>query len=1503
MLVWITLILMANIIGAIAMLQLPAVQTEVIKMLTTRVSARTGFTISISKVAIDWLDQATLGGVSIVDQQGETMIEIEELTVDYKLSTLFSSTTILLDELNLVGPTVNLISDENHPFNINSFVTELKNMSSSDKKSGKTIRIDHVNIEGGTFSLDARQKSKITDRFDHNHFTLENISAELSAFNIRSDTIAFTTVKLATRDLGTGLTVHDLKTNFEISNSRMLFDDLDGQIGSSHIRDSLIFTYTSMQNLSYFTDSVEISANLKSSHLYSRDLAYFVPYFKTIKEQYRFSGQVRGKVGSLNLRNFDLVFGRNSYLRGRASFDGLPDISNTFIDISLRSSEIFEQDLNQYVKNEAFEKYNRFDQVRLRGAFTGYLQDFVATGTFDTNLGRINSDVNLKIGENAVNTAYTGQLQLTNFNIGEYSGSKQVGLISMNGKIGGRGLSLENADFVLNGNITELQFNGYEYHNISLNAELAQEFIDGTFRIDDPNLKFEAGGRIDFRDRKNIIDVNGALTFANLDELNLVPKDASLSAKIDIAVTGFHVDSILGNAYLSDIQASYDGRALEIDTLTLTSQRDSLIRMVELKSNRIDVAMSGDFNFSTAYKDLKELIYEYGLNLVNDPDSIAAFYANRSQLPPEEYTIKLTCDFHDINKSLNLLIPQIYLSENSHLEGYYRHGSNTNLNLFFKSDTLKWDNLRFFDNELTADASKFLNRPEILAAADFISQHQETETGAEFDELIASAVWENDFIDFNFQAKQEELNNIADFYGIIELQDSGTAVKILPSNLQVLNKKWQINQANNIFIQKDRIQIDSLQFINEDEFISAQGVISLDSLDIFNVIARNFDLSLINPLISKELGGRVNGSMSVADLYRTPVIQTDFYIEDFLVNDLEVGLLSASSFWDNNLDKFNVNLTLEKNDFRELDITGFYDPWNSETALDLTSKLTNADLAIAEPFMANILTDVGGTISGEFKITGPLLSPNLLGQGVFKDGQLRVGYIKTLYRFNGGWSLDSEEIKLNDMQLTDQNNRTSSLDAIFRHEGFRNFNMDLQATMNNFMVLDTKKEDNDLFYGTAVATGNLRIAGPFENIMITSTARTERGTRIFLPMNSNSSASADEFISFTNFTDTLNAQIIEDANRELKVTGLSMKLDVEITPDAYAELIFDQTVGDIIRGVGRGNLSLEIDTKGDFNMFGEYQFVEGGYNFTMYNIVNKEFEIEPDSKITFSGDPYTGIVDINAIYEVITSLQPLIDTVYHDQPDVKRNYPSQVILKLQGPLLSPNIDFDIIIEDYPRSNVDMDTQIRAFLNKIEADEQELNRQVFSLLVLRNYSPPNSFQTGGTIGSSVSEFISNQLSYWISQVDDNLTIDIDLGQLQLDENAFNTFQLRVSYAFLDGNLIVTRDGGFTDPTTNQATVASIAGDWTVEYLLSKDGKLRIKLFKKTNYNQLNAALGNANQSVNAGGFSLIYTTSFDRIRDIFNGKKKKEKKNSKESDSDTAGLRKNEEEAEEKGSDN
>jgi hypothetical protein len=375
------------------------------------------------------------------------------------------------------------------------------------------------------------------------------------------------------------------------------------------------------------------------------------------------------------------------------------------------------------------------------------------------------------------------------------------------------------------------------------------------------------------------------------------------------------------------------------------------------------------------------------------------------------------------------------------------------------------------------------------------------------------------------------------------------------------------------------------------------------------------------------------------------------------------------------------------------------------------------------------------------------------------------------------------------------------------------------------------------------------------------------------------------------FSDSTFQNTLKDnVSNKLDLTGITLDFNLDITPDAQFEIIFDYTSGDIIRGRGNGDLQLQLDTRGEFNMFGPFEFEQGGYNFTLYDIINKDFTIKRGSRITWYGDPYAATLNISATYEQLASFGPILTNQdLAALPQLRRKYPVDVLLELKGPMMSPDIEFDIVTSDLPQSivveghpPVRLDFEFQAFKNKL--DEQELKRQVFSLVVLRRFSPPESFNTSGSIVNSVSELLSNQLSNWISQVDENLEIDLDLSTL--DEEAYNTFQLRLSYTFMNGRLRVTRDGTFygsqqNSSLNNSQSLSSIAGDWTVDYLLTADGKLKVKMYNRTNINPILNTLGSQNSVTT--GVSISHTQSFNELKDIWRSARTRRERNPESAD--------------------
>ena len=311
------------------------------------------------------------------------------------------------------------------------------------------------------------------------------------------------------------------------------------------------------------------------------------------------------------------------------------------------------------------------------------------------------------------------------------------------------------------------------------------------------------------------------------------------------------------------------------------------------------------------------------------------------------------------------------------------------------------------------------------------------------------------------------------------------------------------------------------------------------------------------------------------------------------------------------------------------------------------------------------------------------------------------------------------------------------------------------------------------------------------------------------------------------------------------------------------DILVDKKAGDIIKGYGDGQINLNINTLGDFLMKGQYAIQRGTYNFTLVNLFDKRFKISPNSTITWNGDPYKGELDIKASYTQLASLKPIADTLLYDlnRGEFQRKYPVQVDLNLTGEILRPDVSFNMKINETPASIEDL---VHGFHSSLANNLQELNKQVFSLIVLKQLAPEESIIGGVGAGSSVSELFSNQFSNWVSQFDENLNIQIDLEG--------SDFRVQFDYSLLDGKLRITQNNNFRNENSTNS-LANVFGEWTLEYILTKNGKLKLKGYNKTDQNSLSSGTGVNNTTNTLYGVSLSYSTSFNKFSEIFKIKAK------------------------------
>jgi hypothetical protein len=868
------------------------------------------------------------------------------------------------------------------------------------------------------------------------------------------------------------------------------------------------------------------------------------------------------------------------------------------------------------------------------------------------------------------------------------------------------------------------------------------------------------------------------------------------------------------------------------------------------------------------FGDLTRLFNEFRLNVENDKAAIASYYSQKAK-STQSYQANFEVKLNDINSILVLAGINATVSQNTKINGQFTNGLTSLISAYATVDTVSIGNRFFLKNEIEFSGSKIRDSVNVLAVLSVTSKNQQLTKSFNTKDLFSEVVWSKDHIDFSLDANQTGTTSLLRLKSEIDFLKDSVKIKILPTRIRALDKEWTVDQNNYILNNGKEWSIHGLIIKNVDESVLLDGAISAQSDRQLMLKVNNLNLNILDAISSEKFSGIVNGEVKIRDVYTNPFLQNDVSISALTVNNFLIGDLNGKNNWNRNEQQFDIDFTIDRLSKRTVSLIGFYNP-KKESPLFVKASLAKTNLKIVEPFLRGIFSEIDGTLSGEYLITGDFSKPLVNGDGIIEDGQIMIDYLRTLYSFSGKLGMNSTQIIFDDIELTDAFKNKSKLRGYLTHKNYSKFRIVLNAEFSNFQLLNTSAKDNSLFYGQAYATGDLNILGPLENMKISATARSDKKTRILIPMNSTQSAEKKEFISFVNLSEENKEKNAAAKKAKSQPSGITMDLNLDITPDAYTEIIFNAKSGDIIRGYGRGDIRLQLDTKGEFTMFGLYEFERGYYNFTLYDVINKEFTINKGSRISWTGDPYSGQLALNASYKQLTSLSPILtlSQTQQNSPQMRRKYPVEVLLKLEGPMLGPQINFDIVANDLPNT-VPMDDGVPVQLKmsfqqfKSKLDEQELQKQVFSLIILKRFSPLDAFTASGAdLTRSVSELLSNQLSYWLTQVDENLEIDFDLPSF--DQEAFNTFQLRLSYSFFGGRLRVTRDGTFGNQYA-RSEVSNLLGDWTVDYLLTPDGKFKVKMFNRTNINQLTSSLGS--QSTISAGVSLAHTQNFNNWLDL------------------------------------
>jgi hypothetical protein len=1456
------------LMGLIFAIRSPKVQTWAVNKASAYLSKQLNYPISVKYVDINWFDKIVLEGLEVNDTHDGKMISVGYAKIDLNfLNLLYGDLSI--DKISIANGKVDVFRYEDGTINISDFVAAIQDLTAgSDSTATQTVPfiIEAVNVENMVFSYHDFRKEPITYGYDYFHFALTDISADATKLKFFKDTVQVDVHRLSTNDRQTKLNVHQLITLFTFTKRNMEFKNLYAEIGESIVKDYVRFDYESIDDLGDFNEKITMTGSIRQSLVTSRNLSHFAPDLEGYNDVYTLSGDFKGKVINFSVNNFDLQFGNKSRLKGKTKFDGLPQLDQTFMDLNFKETDIYAADLQQYVGDDATNFIRKLGKIKGHGIFTGFLNDFVAKGNFSTGLGMVESDINLKILENSRPKAhYKGNLITKSFNLGKLVGyENKVQLLDMEGTIEGKGFTLDDAEVFVNGHVHRIGVNNYNYKNITTSATLSKQFFNGEVAIKDSNIVLSVNGEVDLTRNVNHFNIRANLEKANLKALNLSPIETFVKTEADFNFTGITLDEILGKAVLRNSYLVYKNREVFLDSMQVISSRTDSIRKFSVLSDLASIQAEGNFNFTTLADNLETLWKEYDLAAQNNQSELDKYYANKRK-SYDKYRLDFKINLTDINAILAIYLPKLYLSPGVAIEGDFTSGYSSILNLYTKIDTLFYNEYELIRSEAQLSASKLNDSSNVLAMFFVKSDEQLLKSFTPTRNLQLEGIWNGSRVNFTSQIFQKNSYNSAKLSGNLDFHDGYRMVNLNSNSfLNLLNKKWTIDPSNTVAFNSEKIYFENFTVSNNKQIVSLDGTLSPNPSDEAFLKVIDFQLETINPLLTDvSLKGVLTGSVNIHDIFNNPNLGSSLYVNNFYVNNFLVGNIIGTSSWNNEKSVLDLAVEVERLSNIVINVKGNIQPGKdgeSET-LNLFAELDKAELDVLNPLFKDVLSEVSGKITGNFTIGGSLKNIVVKGNGNVQSGKFKVDYLGTTYYFNDNIYFDENLIGFKKLNLKDAYGNHAILDGGIFHDNFRKFVVNLKGILNNVCVLNTTEKDNELFYGKAIVSGYMEILGAFSDLKIIANARSEKDTEIHIPLTEYSTVEEQSYITFT--TSKNKAAITKET---VDLSGITLDFNFDLTPEANIEIIFDKKAGDKLRGNGSGNIKMTIDTRGDFNMFGNYRIEQGTYHFTLANIISKEFKLLPNSSISWTGDPYKGVLDISAAYRQNVSLAPLIDTGrVKKNPEFKNRYPVDVLMGIEGNLMSPRIHLDI---DILNSDPKMVEDVIEFESKIKTNEQELNKQVFSLLILKSFSAQDgSFNGIGGSGGNLSELLSNQLSSWLSQLDKNLQVDIDL-------NAMNTFMLRFSYTMLEGRLRISRDGSYQNAHSNNPnSFTSIAGEWTIEYLLSQDGKLRLKLYNKNNNNALLNSVATSNINNTSAGFSIMHTQGFNNLKELF-GKKEK-----------------------------
>lgn len=1470
--------------------EIPAVQNFVAREATEIISRKLGTRISIDRVDIGLFYRVSLDGFYVEDFQRDTLLYAGRLDARIKSLGLFGG-GLVFSRAELSDARFCLRETPDGEMNIKQVVDKLSKKDKARAEGKFRLEIERLETDGLDFCMERLEHRNPSYGVDFADMHLIDIRAELKNFTIDGPVIHTDIGRLAMRERS-GFVVEDLAGCLCIANG--CIDIREGHIRTA--KSNIELPSLSLIGLDWalyknFVEEVDITAQVVNTTLSSDDIAYFSPKMKdwhlTLTDV---NADVSGPVADMSGSLRSVRTGADTKLSVDFAAQGLPDVGKGHFkaDISELTTSAADVDrlaaalTGKNLPDEVLRIAKNAGKIGLTGKFDGTLTAFAADAALATEIGGATCLLqvsSLRDGCRGV----LGDVKTSSLQLGELLENDLLGPLSLNVHVNGE-LSSEHSDAEVSGEILRLGINGYDYDSLRMKGHLVNREFNGLIEARDRNLRFDFRGLLDLNDEQRPrYDFALDLEEANLAALGVNRRDSVsvLAARIAARAVGRTLDDLNGIIFVRDVSYRYNDRELAADSVVIVGRNSLSDKFIRLRSDFVDADYEGKTSYKEVFAYLQQRFRDYVPTLDGGP-GWQAQHPDTVELA-DGYS-QLTVNVRKINPLVNAVSPGLQIAD----------GSQLLLRINPANDKLSFE-----------AASDYIERGRMLVTRLNLDAHNRG------DSLVFAASTEDLYLNsFHMSrvgmsggAKDNKLELITDFADTIGdvsgrigfrsefARGRGPAgrqidLRLTPSYISRGEKTWNI-YTDGITADTSRIRIDRFRMVNAGQQLLLDGVVSRRLQDSVQLTLHNFELAPFSQFTSSmgyRVDGRTNGSATMKAVLGAGEVQADIVVDSISINDLAVPSIWLRSRWD--FIQNRAGILVQQRENLDTLVRGFYAP--SQKRYYARATLDAVELSALDPLLKGVVERTGGNADVDIALRGSGKEANLSGQIAVRDFTTTVDFTQVTYTMPRAVievknnHLIAEGVPLYDPE---KNEGLFSIDLNLEH--LSNIFYSVKVLPKELMVLNTTSKDNDLFYGRIFASGSATIAGSKGGVKMDIVATTEGDSEFYMPLSGQSNAKTADFVTFVTpeQIDTTGYLVrkkllFQQQGRKKEAAGSTMDITMalNVQDNTAFQLVIDPTVGSALKGRGNGMLNLHINPgNGIFNMYGDYTLIEGSFLFSLQNIITKKFIIESGSMIQWTGEPVDARLDINAVYKLKTSLQPLLNTVTASSDDDQsgsrisdRSVPVDCKIHIGGRLSNPQLDFSVVV---PVTDIETQAAVASVLNTQEAQAQ----QFISLVALGTFSNSGSANIGASSGVATGlEMLTNQLTNWFSTDDYRIILNYRAGsEMTGDEVDFG-----FSTNLINNRLLVEVEGNYIIDNKQAVSnnVSNFMGEAHVTWLIDKSGNLRLKAFTQT------IDRFDENQGLQETGIGISYKEDFNnfkdlkqRIRDRFTNKKRQKKR--------------------------